>query len=130
MRQRISQPDTIDGTEFNLAEIRFRVPRMAAERFAKAQARCSDLTWLECLGEVIFDVWDSAQERREFALFQQRRAATTATQFLADEDAIGELADAALAALPEHQRTLEVSLCLAMDARDAVMRRTELKRAA
>jgi len=127
MLPRISQPDTLDGTEFNLAEISFRVPRMAADRFFRSQAWKEPMTWLECLGETIFDVWDSAQERREFALFQQRRAATTEAQFAADENAIDELAQEAIAALPTHQNTLEVQLELIMDACDAVMKPTLLR---
>jgi len=123
MFNRISQPDTLDGTEFNLAEINFRIPRIAAARYAKALTGIAPMTWEEALGETIFDVWDSAHERREFALFLERKAATTEEQFLADEDEIWERAQEMIEALPAHQRTLEVKLELIMDERDAIMKR-------
>jgi len=130
MLSRLSGPDTLDGTEFNLAEIGWRVRTIAATKFSRPDRFGTYTSWLDCLGETIAEIWDGAQERREFALTLKRRADTSEAQFFADEDAIAEQMQATLAALPQHQRTLEVQLCLAMDARDAVMRRIEIKKAA
>jgi len=128
--QRISQPDTLDGTEFNVAEISFRIRNRAVTKFAHPERFGHYDSWLDCLGETSFEVWDAAHERREARLWDKRRDETADAKFFADEDAITEHLQAALATLPQHQRTLEVQLILAMDARDAVLRPSELKQAA